>query len=144
MNKYMILALKEAKKAYIHNEVPVGAVIVMNDKIISKAYNQKEKKKTVTKHAEIIAIEKACRKLKTWHLDQCEIYITLEPCLMCCGAIEQSRIKKIYYSAPSPIYGQIENNNKIFKNNNKIEILGNIDSDESIKLLQAFFKLKRK
>lgn len=144
MNEYMEIALKEAKKAFKHNEVPVGAAIVKNNKVISKAYNQKEKKQNVIKHAEIIAIEQACKKLKTWHLDECEIYITLEPCLMCCGAIEQARIKKIYYSTDSPIFGQIQNNNKVFKNNKKIDIYSNINSKESIELLQKFFKLKRK
>lgn len=144
MDEYMNVALQEAKRAYKHNEVPVGAIIVKNNKIISKAYNQREKRKNVIKHAEIIAIEKACKKLKTWHLDECEIYITLEPCLMCCGAIEQSRIRKIYYSTGSPIYGQIENNNKIFKNNKKVIIYNNICSKESKKLLKDFFKHKRK
>lgn len=144
VNEYMKIALKEATKAYKHNEVPVGAIIVKNNKIISKAYNQREKKQNVMKHAEIIAIEKACKKLKTWHLDDCEIYITLEPCLMCCGAIDQSRIKKIYYSTESPIYGQIENNNKIFKNNKKVIVHNNICSEESKKLLKNFFEHKRK
>lgn len=144
MNEYMKIALKEAKKAFNHNEVPVGAIIVKNNKIISKAYNQREKKQNVIKHAEIIAIEKACKKLKTWHLEDCEIYVTLEPCLMCCGAIEQSRIKKIYYSTESPIYGQIENNNKVFKNNNKMIIYNDIYSKESKKLLKEFFIHKRK
>ena len=95
--KIMKIALKNAKKALKHDEVPVGAVIVKNNKIISQAYNKKEKTKNVINHAEIIAISKACKKLKTWRLDDCEIYITMEPCMMCSGAIEQARIKKIIY-----------------------------------------------
>jgi tRNA(adenine34) deaminase len=86
--------------------VPVGAVIVKNNKIISKAYNKKEKTKNVTKHAEIIAISKACKKIKNWRLDECEIYVTMEPCMMCCGAIEQSRIKKIIYGVKNEKYSE--------------------------------------
>ena len=143
-NKYMMIALKEAKKAYKNNEVPVGAVIVKNNVIISKGYNKKVKTNNVIKHAEIIAIEKACKKLNNWRSDDCEIYITLEPCLMCCGAIEQARISKIYYATDSKLFGQIENNNIVFKNNNKIEIHNNIYPELSKKILNNFFKLKRK
>lgn len=143
MEKYMKLAIIEAQKAYKKGEVPVGAIIVKNNKVIAKAHNKKEKYKCVTKHAEIIAIEKASKKLKTWHLDDCEIYITLEPCMMCCGAIEQARIKKIYYATDSKIYGQIENNFKVF-NNKKMIIKNNICSKLSKKILNDFFKTKRK
>ena len=98
MNEYyMNLAIREAKKALKYNEVPVGAVIVKEGKIISKAHNKKETKKDVTKHAEIIAISKASKKLKNWRLDNCEIYVTMEPCMMCSGAIEQSRISAILF-----------------------------------------------
>ena len=94
---YMKIAIKEANKAFKINEVPVGAVIVKNKKIIAKAYNKREKTKNVINHAEIIAITKACKNIKNWRLDDCEIYITMEPCMMCSGAIQQSRIKKIIY-----------------------------------------------
>ena len=98
MNEYyMKMALNLAKKALKYNEVPVGAIIVKDGKIIAKAYNKKEKTHNVTKHAEIIVISKACRKLKNWRLENCEIYVTMEPCMMCSGAIEQSRLKKIVY-----------------------------------------------
>ena len=97
MEKYMKIALKEAMKAEKHGDVPIGAVIVRNSKIIAKGHNKKEKKQMVTRHAEIEAVEKACKKLKTWHLEDCEIYTTVEPCVMCYGAIEQARIKKIIY-----------------------------------------------
>ena len=93
---FMQEALKEAKKAYNKLEVPVGVVIVKDDKIIARAYNQKEMKNSPIKHAEIIAIEKACKKLNNWRLNDCEMYVTLEPCPMCAGAIVNSRIKKIY------------------------------------------------
>ncbi len=96
---FMKEALKEAEKAYKKLEVPVGAVIVKDGKIIAKAYNQKEEKKSPTKHAEIIAIEKACKKLDNWRLNGCEMFVTLEPCPMCAGAIINSRIDKLYIGA---------------------------------------------
>ena len=94
--KYMKIAIKEAEKAFNIGEVPVGAVIVKNNKIIAKAYNKKEKLGSVTRHAEIIAIEKASKRISNWRLDNCDIYITLEPCPMCASAIKQSRIANIY------------------------------------------------
>ena len=94
---FMKQAIKEAKKAFDNDEVPIGAVIVLNDKIISKAYNKKEKQNSVLGHAEIIAIKKAERKLKNWRLENCDLYVTLEPCPMCASAIQQSRINNIYY-----------------------------------------------
>lgn len=134
--KYMKLALKEAKKALKYNEVPVGAVIVKNNKVISKAYNLKEKKKNVIKHAEVIAISKACKKMKNWRLDDCIIYTTMEPCMMCCGAIQQSRIKKIVYGTPNENYG--------FTNNlSNIKIISQICEKECRDLVQSFFKKRR-
>ena len=134
----MNIALKEAIKAYKKGDVPIGAVIVKNGKIISKAYNKKEKNKNAIKHAEIIAIEKACKKLKTWHLETCEIYITMEPCMMCAGAILQSRIKKIYYSIKNEKYGF-----STMINDKNIKIKAGLCKDESLKLLQNFFRDKR-
>ena len=99
MKDFMIEALKEAKKAYKKNEVPVGAVIVKNGKIIAKGRNKREKTQNALHHAEVIAINKACKKLKSWRLDDAEIYVTLEPCPMCAGAIANARIKKVIYSA---------------------------------------------
>ena len=95
-DKFMKLAINEAKKALILGEVPVGAVIVKDGKILAKGYNKKEKLKNVTRHAEIIAIEKASKKIDNWRLNDCDIYITLEPCPMCASAIKQSRISNIY------------------------------------------------
>ncbi len=94
--KFMKEALREAKKAYKKLEVPVGAVIVKDGKIIARGYNQKETKTDTTKHAEMIAIQKASKKLTAWRLINCEMYVTLEPCAMCAGAIINSRIKKVY------------------------------------------------
>ena len=94
--KFMNEALKEARKAYEKLEIPVGAVIVKNGKKISKAHNLKETKQTATAHAEILAIQKANKKLNNWRLIDCDMYVTLEPCSMCMGAIVSSRIKNIY------------------------------------------------
>lgn len=136
---YMRIALKEANKSFKYNDVPVGAVIVKGDKVISKAYNKKEKTKIVTKHAEILAIEKACKKLETWRLDDCILYVTLEPCIMCYGAIKEARISKVVYAISSPKYGFT---NLIKNSDNYYLIKGNY-SKESKKLLQLFFKNKR-
>lgn len=139
--EYMKIALKEAVKAYNKDEVPVGAIIVRNNEIISKAHNQKENKKNAIKHAELIAIDKACKKLKNWHLDDCILYTTLEPCLMCMGAILECRIKKVYYAISNEKYGSIRylENNKL----SKINIEKGICKQESLSLLQTFFKNKR-
>ena len=94
--KFMKKALKEAEKAYAKEEIPVGAVIVKNGKIIARAYNQKETSKNACGHAEILAIQKACKKLNAWRLLDCEMYVTLEPCPMCAGALINSRISKVY------------------------------------------------
>ena len=139
MEKYMNEALKEAKKALKHGDVPVGAVIVKNNKIISKAHNKRELTKNITKHAEIIALEKACKKLKSWHLDGCEIYITIEPCTMCYGAIEQARIKKITYGIENEKFGYFSKKNK----NKNIGIRSGILENESEKILHDFFAKKR-
>ena len=141
-NKYMFEAIKQAKKAYKKGDVPVGTVIVLNNKIIAKGYNKKEKNKNAIKHAEIIAIEKACKKLKTWHLEKCELYTTLEPCLMCTGAIIQSRIKNVYYATENPNFGELVNTNEQKKIN--INIFSGMYKEESSRMLKEFFIKKRK
>lgn len=133
--KYMQKAIELAKKAYNKNEVPVGALIVRNNKIVATAYNKKESKKNSILHAEIIVINKACKKLKTWHLDNCVLYTTLEPCMMCTGAIEQSRIKKIVYGIENFNCGYI-------KNLKSVETI-NLNNNECSLLLKKFFKSKR-
>ena len=132
---YMDVALSLAKKAYKKNEVPVGALIVKDNKIISKAYNKKESKHNPICHAEIIAISKACNKLKTWHLDDCILYVTLEPCMMCSGAIEQSRIQQVFYGTENYNCGYIS---KLSTVNSK-----NLNNKECNLLLKKFFKSKR-
>lgn len=98
-NDYMRLAYEQALKAREIDEVPIGAIIVKDGQVISSGYNQKESLQDVTAHAEMIAIQKACQKLKTWHLDGCTLYSTLEPCMMCSGAIIQSRISRVVIGA---------------------------------------------
>mgnify|MGYP002888825518 FL=1 len=102
---FMNMAIRQAKKAYSINEVPIGCVIVHEDKVIAKAYNRRNKDKSTLSHAEILAIKKACKKLGDWRLENCTMYITLEPCPMCAGAIIQSRIQKIIVGSLNPKAG---------------------------------------
>lgn len=143
---YMKLALKEAKKSLKYDDVPIGAVIVKNGKIIAKAHNMKEKTSIATKHAEIIAIEKACRKIKSWYLNDCTLYVTVEPCLMCCGAIIQSRIKRLVYATKNEKFGYVESIENIFnnkKNNHTVIIDKGMYENDAKELIQKFFKKKR-
>ena len=142
MNCYMDLALKEAYKSYKKGDVPVGAVIVKNGKIIAKAHNLKEKKHNPLMHAEIIAINKASKRLKRWRLDDCELYVTMEPCMMCTGAIIQSRIKKIYYSIENHDFGALKNISQDKKYN--ITVDNTMGTNESLNMLKKFFEERRK
>ena len=149
MNKedYMKIALKEAEKAYNELEVPVGAIIVKEGKIIARAYNEKEKKHDTTKHAEILAIQKASKKLKSWRLNDCDMYVTLEPCSMCAGALIQSRIRKVYIGTmdeKTGSCGSVLNLLEDYKFNHKVEIENNVCKEECEKILKDFFKNLRK
>ena len=139
--KYMLEAIKEAKKSYIQGDVPVGAVVVYNNKIIAKAHNLKEKNNNAIEHAEILAINKACKKLKKWRLCECELYVTMEPCMMCTGAIIQARIKKIFYSIKNYDFGTLSN----VQNDKKYSLIveEGLLAMESLELLHNFFKQKR-
>lgn len=144
--KFMLEALKQAQKAYKKKEVPVGAVIVKNGKVIGCGYNQKEKKHSATKHAEIIAIEKASKKIKDWRLNDCEMYVTLEPCVMCAGAILSARIKKVYIGAMEKNFGCCGSAMNILNNSaftTKVEFETGVMENESVEMLQSFFKNKR-
>ena len=141
--QFMKKALMQAKKAYDKLEVPVGAVIVKDGKIIASAYNQKETKYDTTKHAEILAIQKASKKLKSWRLLNCEMYVTLEPCPMCAGAIIQSRIKKVYYGVPDEKTGAVGSKLNLFKDfkfNHNVDFEKSILEEQCQSLLQDFFK----
>ncbi len=139
-------ALKEAKKALEIEEVPVGAVIVKDGKVIAKAHNEKETKKNSTCHAEILAIQKACKKLDSWRLIDCEMYVTLEPCPMCAGALINSRIKKLYIGTSDEktgACGSVLNLLEDYKFNHKIEIEKYVLKEEAEALLKDFFKFLR-
>ena len=138
--KYMNEALRMAKKAYKKGEIPVGCVIVKNNKIIAKTYNKKETKKSPVYHAEILAINKACRKNKNWRLNECTLYTTLEPCSMCYSAIIQSRINKIVYGTQNK-ENEIIDKEKLKKY--KIEIIPDVLKQECELLIKNFFKNKR-
>ena len=144
---FMKQAIKEAHKAYKKLEVPVGAVIVKDGKIIARAHNQKETKTDTTKHAEILAIQKASKKLKSWRLIDCELYVTLEPCTMCAGAIINSRIKKVYIGASDEKTGAVGSVLNLFDDytfNHKVESEKGILKTECEDILKTFFKELRK
>ncbi len=143
--EYIIDALEEARKAYNINEVPVGAVIVYNDRIIAKAHNLKTKTHNILNHAEIIAIKKATEVIGDWRLYDCEMYVTLEPCPMCAGAIQQSRMKKVYIGTYSNIVSNRYIISKIFDNNeyyHKVDF-EYLNNKECSKIMSSFFENKR-
>lgn len=145
--EFMQEALKEAKKAAEKLEVPVGCIIVKDGKIIARAHNQKETKTDTTKHAEIMAIQKASKKLGAWRLLDCEMYVTLEPCSMCAGAIIQSRLKKVYIGAmdeKTGACGSVLNLLQDYPFNHIVELEIGIKKEECEKLLKDFFKELRK
>ena len=143
----MIMAYKQAEKAREKDEVPIGAVIVKDGKVLSKGYNLVENTNKATAHAEIIAIEKACKKLKSWRLDGAEIYVTLEPCAMCAGAIANARIKKVYFGAYERKSGCAESKYPVLTDNglnHSAEYEGGIMEEECASLIKKYFSEKRK
>jgi tRNA(adenine34) deaminase len=141
-NKYMSLALEEAQKAYQIGEVPIGAVVVLNEEVIGKGHNLKELLQDSTLHAEIIAIKEASQKLGTWRLENCDMYVTLEPCPMCAGAIIQARIKNLYIATADPKGGACGSIVNLFLEpwNHKVNVEFGIMKEESSQLLRDFFK----
>lgn len=143
MNQAFILA----NKAFLHDDVPIGAVIVHNGKIIARGENRVQKSKNPTLHAEIVAINRACKKLGTKFLDDCDIYVTLEPCSMCATAISFARIKNIYFAATDKKGGGITSNSKIFDTDKHLWKPNIIQmpeyADKSAEMLRAFFALRR-
>lgn len=140
--KFMREALNLAKIAASEGEVPVGAVIVKDGKIIAKGKNEREKKQNALSHAEIEAINNACKELGNWRLDGCEMYVTLEPCPMCAGAIINARIKTLIFGAYESKMGSIDSviNLCDYPYNHKVEVYGGICEDEALAVLQDFFK----
>ena len=145
--RFMKEALKEAKKAYDKLEVPVGCVIVKDGKIVARAHNLKETKKDTTKHAEILAIQKASKKLEAWRLLDCDMYVTLEPCSMCAGAIVNSRIRNLYIGTmdkKTGAAGSVLNLFEDFTFNHKVTVQNGILKEQCEKILKDFFKELRK
>ena len=142
---YMKEALKEAKKAFKIGEVPIGAVIVYQDKIIARGYNKREKNEETLAHAELIAIKKANKKIGSWRLEDCKLYVTLEPCSMCAGAIIQARMKEVYFAAKDPKAGAVGSVLNLFdyKFNHQVYYMGELMEEESREMLQDFFKKLR-
>ena len=143
---FMKEALKEAKKAFNKNEIPVGCVIVLDDQIIARGHNLRQTKKSVLGHAEIMAIQKANKKLDSWILENCTMYVTLEPCSMCAGAILQSRIKRLVFGAYEPKHGVCGSIINILDNNefnHQVEVTSNVLENESSILLKNFFQILR-
>ncbi|HOM32129.1 MAG: tRNA adenosine(34) deaminase TadA [Bacilli bacterium] len=145
--KYMKLALKEAHKAAAIDEVPVGAVIVLNDKVIARGFNKREINNDPLGHAEMIAIRKASKKLNNWRLVNCELYVTVEPCAMCAGAIMWSRLKRVVYGTGDPKGGAMGEAFNLFDErivNHIPEIKGGVLAKECKEVIQSFFRNKRK
>ena len=144
--KFMLEALKEAEKSANFDEVPVGAVIVKDGKIIARGHNLREKTNDPTSHAEINAIRKACKKLKSWRLVDCTMYVTIEPCTMCAGALLWTRIKRVVYGASDPKGGALGSSYNLFeiKNiNHRVEITRGVLENRCAALMTSFFRNKR-
>jgi len=144
--KFMSIAIDEAKAAYSENEVPVGAVIVCNGKIVASEHNRTESECDATSHAEVNAIKSACKKLGSKYLDDCEMYVTLEPCPMCAGAIINSKIKRVYIGAPEPrsgCCGSVFNLTGSGAFNHSPEVYHGISEDECKAIMKKFFSVRR-
>ncbi len=144
--KFMRLAIKQAKVSESKGEVPIGAIIVKDGKVIARAHNQRETKKLATAHAEILAIEKACRKIGDWRLNGYEMFVTLEPCAMCAGAIANARISAVYFGAYEKKGGACGSAHNVLENsglNSNTYVLGGVLESECSKLIKDFFENKR-
>jgi tRNA(adenine34) deaminase len=141
---FMQEALAEARLAALQGEVPVGCVIVRNDEVIARNHNRREETKHVFAHAEMLAIDEACKQLG-WRLDDCTLYVTLEPCPMCAGAMIQARLKRLVYGAPEPKFGSDGSVVSLFegKFNHQVDVESGVLSTEASQLLKSFFKTLR-
>ena len=145
--RYMLETLKEASLAALEDEVPIGCVIVKDGEIIAKAHNQRDKTNNPLGHAEVLAIKKASEILKDWQLVNCELYVTIEPCLMCAGAIIQSRIKRVIYGAPDlkgGAFGSSINVLDASNVNHHPEVISGVLEKECTEIIKNYFKSKRK
>ena len=142
-NFFMQKALEQAKKAYKKGDVPVGAVIIKDNKIIAKAYNKKENKQNALYHAEVLAIKKACKKLKSFRLDKCKLFVTLEPCPMCAGAILNARIRHLFIGAMDPKAGAVGSKLNLLTDYSfchRVEVQTGLQEEECSQMLRSFFK----
>ncbi len=145
--KYMSLALEEAKFAYLKDEVPIGCIIVKDDKVIARAHNIKETTRLASAHAEVLAIERASLVLGGWRLTDCELYVTIEPCAMCAGLIYQARIKRLIFGAKDLKGGACGTAMNVLDNphiNHEVQVVGGVLEKDCTTIIQQFFKLKRK
>lgn len=136
--KYMKMALRQAQKAYANMDIPVGVVIVKDGEVIARAFNRKHTKKDPTCHAEILAIKKACKKINDFRLEGADVYVTLEPCLMCYGALLSARVKRIIFGAYDKRFGILDLQKHIQFNHNA-EVMGGMMEQECVDLLSKFF-----
>lgn len=144
--KYMKVALKEAMKAYEKEEVPIGAVIVKDGKVIARAHNLRETSKQACAHAEILAIQKACKKMDAWRLENCDMYVTLEPCPMCAGAIINARIKNLFIGAMDPKGGAVGSKINLLSDyhfNHSVSVYNGICEEDCSQILKDFFRKLR-
>ncbi|TDP24116.1 tRNA(adenine34) deaminase [Halanaerobium congolense] len=141
--KYMQMALAEARKAYQRAEVPIGAVVVCNDQVVGRGFNLREQTQDPTSHAEMIALREAAANEDSWRLEDCQLYVTLEPCPMCAGAILQSRIKRLVYGASDPKAGAVRSLYQLLDDNrfnHQVEVEAGVLEKESAQLLKDFFR----
>ncbi|MFP4021829.1 MAG: tRNA adenosine(34) deaminase TadA [Halanaerobium sp.] len=141
--KYMKMALAEARKAYQRAEVPIGAVVVCNDQVVGRGFNLREQTQDPTSHAEMIALREAAANEASWRLEDCQLYVTLEPCPMCAGAILQSRIKRLVYGASDPKAGAVRSLYQLLDDdrfNHQVEVESGVMEKESAQLLKDFFR----
>ena len=144
---YMTEAIKEAKQALLVDEVPIDAIVVHDGVIIGRGHNMRERFQNVTFHAEMLAIEEACTNLHSWRLEDCELYVTLEPCMMCSGAIVNSRIKMVYYGASDPKAGTVDSLYHLLNDqrlNHQVQVVSGVLESECSQMLTDFFRVIRK
>ena len=145
--KFMAAALAEARQAAILNEVPIGAVVVKDNQIVGRGHNMREHFQDVTYHAEMLAIMEACDALHSWRLEDCDLYVTLEPCIMCSGAIIHSRLRQVYYAAPDPKAGAVNSLYTLLNDsrlNHQVAVHQGLLQDECSQMLKHFFREIRK
>lgn len=145
--KFMWAALEQAKLADQHNEVPVGAVVVLDGVIIGKGYNQPISANDPTAHAEVVALRDAAKNVKNYRLVEADLYVTVEPCAMCSGAMIHGRIRRVVYGTTEPKAGMAESQGNLFAQsyfNHKVDVVGGVLAQECTDVIQAFFKRRRK